>query len=117
MATTIYWISTGLISVFLALSTYTYFFSQVTKEGLRDLGFPDFFIIQLGILQLVAAIILLVPNLPMYLKDWAYAGVGLFLLTALVAHIAHKDSILIMILLVVLFVILGVSRYSLEQLT
>ncbi|GAL80210.1 hypothetical protein JCM19274_3780 [Algibacter lectus] len=37
------------------------------------------------------------------MKEWTYAGgVGLFLLTALVAHIKHKDSIFIMVLLVVL---------------
>jgi len=110
---TVYWISTIVISGFLLLSSYTYFFSASTIAGIRDLGFPDFFRIQLGVLKVLAVIILVIPNVPVYVKDWAYAGVALFLITAFVAHIAHQDSVMIMILLVVLFGVLGLSRYSL----
>lgn len=112
MMNTIYWISTILISAFLLFSSYTYFFSESTISGLRELGFPDFFRIQLGVLKVIAAIVLLFPKAPLYTKEWAYAGVGLFLLTALVAHIAHGDSIMISILLLVFFAILVISRYS-----
>ncbi|MEM9824076.1 MAG: DoxX family protein [Bacteroidota bacterium] len=83
-------------------------------EGVRDLGFPDFFRIQLGGLKIIAVIILLLPNIPTFVKDWGYAGVGLFLITAMVAHIAHRDSMMILILLLVLFAVLGVSRYSMS---
>jgi len=107
-----HWGSTILISCFLLISSYTYFFSASTIDGLRDLGFPDFFRIQLGLLKIMAVIVLLTPQVPMYVKEWAYAGVGLFLITAMVAHIAHRDSILIFMLLIFLFAVLGVSRYS-----
>ena len=79
---------------------------------MRDLGFPDFFRIQLAVLKIIAVFILLVPKIPIYVKEWAYAGVGLFLITAMVAHIAHRDSIMILILLLILFAILATSRYS-----
>jgi len=105
-------ISTLLICGFLLLSSYTYFFSENTINGLKDLGFPDFFRVQLGVLKLIAVALLLIPNVPDYAREWAYAGVGLFLLTAFVAHIAHRDSAMIMVLLVVLFVLLVVSRYT-----
>ncbi len=111
MANLIYWISTLLISGFLLLSSYTYFFSDNTINGLRELGFPDFFRIQLGILKVIAVVVLLIPKISMYAKEWAYAGVGLFLITALVAHIAHKDSLVVAFLLLVLFAILITSRY------
>ncbi len=113
MAQSLYWISTALISFFLLMSTYTYFFSEPTQKGLNELGFPDFFRIQLGILKGIALVLLLLPALPIFIKDWAYAGVGLFLITALVAHIAHRDSIGISILLIFLLVILAVSRFTL----
>jgi len=109
----IYWISTTVISGFLLFSAYTYFFSQATIYGLKELGFPDFFRVQLGVLQIIAAIVLLIPNLPTYVKDWAYAGTGLFLITAIVAHTAHKDSILITLFLAGLFATLITSRYTL----
>jgi len=107
-----YWFSTVAISCFLLISAYTYFFNDNTIQGLKELGFPDFFRIQLGVLKIFAAIILLTPQFPLFAKEWAYAGVGFFLITALVAHIAHRDSILISLLLIFLFLILILSRFS-----
>ena len=112
MMNTVYWVSTITISIFLLLSVYTYFFSENTIQGLRDLGFPDFFIIQLAVLKILAIIALLMPNLPTYIREWGYAGVGLFLITAIVAHTVHKDSVFILLLLLVLIVVLVISRYS-----
>ncbi|WP_027421289.1 DoxX family protein [Crocinitomix catalasitica] len=115
---TIYWSSTLIISAFLFLSSYTYLFSKSTIDGIKDLGFPDFFRIELAVLKLIAAIILLLPftftSLPV--KEWTYAGVGLFLVTAVVAHIAHKDSIGIMILLFILMGILIISNIYMNKL-
>jgi len=109
----VYWISTTIISIFLLFSAYTYFFSQATIDGLKELGFPDFFRLQLGVLKIIAASILLIPNLPTFVKDWAYAGAGLFLITAIVAHTAHNDSVFITVFLFVLFAVLITSRYTL----
>lgn len=63
-------------------------------------------------LKILAIIVLLAPNIPIYIREWGYAGVALFLITAMVAHIAHKDSVVILLLLIVLFVVIIVSRYS-----
>lgn len=112
----IYWLSTSIISIFLLLSSFTYIFSKETIEGIKALGFPNFFRIELAILKLFAVFILMLPIVPVQMKEWGYAGVGLFLITAFVAHLKHKDSILIMILLVVLFGILIVSNVSMNKL-
>ena len=84
------------------LSAYTYLFSANTIEGVRELGFPDFFRVELAILKVIAAILLLIPKLPLMVKDWTYAGTGLFLITAVVAHLAHKDSPLLLVVVGVL---------------
>ncbi|WP_343488430.1 DoxX family protein [Allomuricauda sp. d1] len=110
-----YWASTIIIALFLLWSAYTYLFQKAVIDGVRELGFPDFFRIQLAALKIIAVVLLLLPNAPLYAKEWAYAGVGLFLLTALVAHIAHKDSVGISMLLVLLFVVLIVSRVYLQK--
>lgn len=106
----IYWTSTVLIALFLVWSSYTYLFHKTTIDGVRELGFPDFFRIQLALLKLIALVLLLLPHVPLAMKEWAYAGIGLFLLTAMVAHIAHKDSLGILLLLVLLFALLIISR-------
>ncbi len=107
-----YWISTILVSIFLLVSAYTYFFHKPTFEGVKALGFPGFFIYQLAILKIIAAIVLLVPASPLQLKEWAYCGVALFLVTALVAHIVHKDSVGISVMLVILMATLAISYYT-----
>lgn len=111
----IYWSSTLIISAFLFISSYSYVFSKSTIQGIKALGFPDFFRIELAILKLLAAIILLIPFASLQLKEWIYAGVGLFLITALVAHIKHKDSIFIMLLLIMLMGILVISNIYMNK--
>lgn len=111
----VYWSSTIITTIFLLLSVYSYFFSEATINGLRDLGFPDFFRIQLAILKIIAIFGIIVPKVPSVLKEWSYAGVCFFLITALVAHIVHKDSIFISVLLVVLMLILGISYWSFSK--
>lgn len=89
----IYWLSTGGVSALLLLSAATYVFHQPTIDGVRALGFPDFFRIELAVLKLMAAAVIILPMLPGPMKEWAYAGVALFILTAIVAHTAHGDPV------------------------
>lgn len=113
MAIMTYWISTLLIGLVLSLSAASYLFHGPTIQGVRELGFPDFFRIELALLKIIAVIVLLLPSIPIPIKEWAYAGTALFFLTAIVAHIAHKDSIWIFSLNIIFVIALGVSRYSL----
>ena len=114
---TIYWTSTLLVSLMLLWSAYTYFFHKVTIDGVKALGFPDFFRVQLAVLKIIAVAVLLVPQVPIQVKEWAYAGVGLFFITAIVAHLAHKDPIIISLINVVFLGLLIVSNVYLYRLT
>jgi len=113
---TIYWTTTSLVAAMLLWSAYTYFFSQTTIEGIRALGFPDFFRLQLAVLKIIAVIVLLTPQIPIQIKEWAYAGVGLFFLTAIIAHAAHKDPIFINLINVSFIGLLIVSNIYLHKL-
>lgn len=110
--TYLYWSSTGLICLYLLFSSGTYLFSHSTVEGVRALGFPDHFRIQLAAMKLVAVAVLLTPSFPQMVKEWAYAGVGLFIITAIVAHHAHQDPIWLNLINVLLFALLALSRWS-----
>jgi len=109
----IYWISTITLCVVLALSAFTYLFHKSTINGIRELGFPDFFRVELAVLKLLAVVLILLPAVPIQCKEWAYAGATLFFITAIVSHTAHKDSYLITVLNVAFILILGLSRYTL----
>ncbi len=112
-----YWITTVLISLFLLWSAYTYLFSKATIAGIKELGFPDHFRIQLGILKVLAVLILLIPQIPIQYKEWAYSGVVLFFITAIVAHTAHKDPFIITVINLILIVITITSNYYLHKIT
>ena len=109
---TLYWVSTSLLSVALLFSSYTYFFVPSNIEGFKALGYPDHFRVQLGALKVVAAIALIIPVVPGVVKEWAYAGTAFFLLTALVAHIAHRDGVGLTIIICILFGVLALSRHA-----
>lgn len=111
----IYWISTGLVAAMLALSAASYLFHQATIEGVRDLGFPDFFRIELAVLKLIAIPVLLLPLVPPNVKEWAYAGVALFLVTAIVAHSVHRDPIGLILINIALLGLLVASNASFSR--
>ena len=112
---TIYWTSTLLVAAMLTWSAYTYVFNQAAIDGVRELGFPDFFRIQLAVLKIIAVLVLVIPQIPIQIKEWAYAGIGLFFLTAIVAHTAHKDPIFINLINVFFIALLIVSNIYLHK--
>lgn len=114
--TSAYWLSTTLPALALAASAFTYFFDKATIAGIAALGFPNFFRIELGVLQFAAAIVLLVPWFPLQVKEWAYAGAALFYVTALIAHIAHRDSHAITALNLALLCAPFISNHCLHEL-
>jgi len=112
----IFWTTTIIISSFLLWSSYSYIFSEATIKGVGDLGFPDHFRVMLAILKLIAVVVLIIPQVPLPVKEWAYAGVGLFFITAIIAHFSNKDPLVINLINIVLLCILIVSRYALYKL-
>ena len=98
----------------LALSAGSYLFHQATIVGIREMGFPDYFRIELAVLKLIAIPVLLIPSLPQQMKEWAYAGVAFYLITAIVAHAAKRDPI---ILNVINFCCIGVLIVSYKHLS
>ncbi|MEM1206908.1 MAG: DoxX family protein [Acidobacteriota bacterium] len=111
----VYWVSTVLVSAFLALSAASYVLHPPTIEGVRELGFPDFFRLQLAVLKTLAVPVLLIPRVPPPAKEWGYAGVALFLITAMVAHHAHRDPIALNLVNVMLFGLLITSYLTLPR--
>lgn len=86
-------LTTALIVVYLLASAASYLFSSGTIEGVRALGFPDHFRIQLAVMKIAAALVLAIPMFPPLAKEWATAGTAFFIITAIVAHAAHRDPI------------------------
>jgi len=59
-------------------------------EGMTHLGFPAWFPVHLGVAKLLGVAAVVAPGLPR-LKEWAYAGFTINLLSASMAHLQTGD--------------------------
>jgi uncharacterized membrane protein YphA (DoxX/SURF4 family) len=81
-----YWVTTTLVVFELALGGVWDILRVPQVRGLIErLGYPQYFLVILGIWKLLGAVALVIPRFPR-LKEWAYAGV-LFDLTGAVASL------------------------------
>ena len=103
-----YWGSTALVALAL-LGSLTYLTgSEQVVAGFAKAGYPQYLRIILGIVKPVAAIVLLLPRLPL-LKEWAYAGVTFALVMATISAYLSGDGVKAWILPLALLVLLAVS--------
>jgi len=113
----LYWTSTLLVALMIFVSAMTYLFHKGTIDGVKELGFPDSFRTQLAILKIIGALMLILPQVPLQVKEWAYAGIALFYITAIVAHTAHGDPIALSLVSVFFFALLIVSNIYLHKMS
>jgi hypothetical protein len=81
-----FWISTRLIFLFEGVMPALFSQTEMAKEGIRQLGYPDYFGIALVVFKVLGALILIVPRCPARLREWAYAGFTFNLLFAAISH-------------------------------
>jgi hypothetical protein len=84
----IYWVSTTFIFLFDTVMPALTSHTQLAIDGIRHLGFPDYFRIQLTIFKVIGGFLLIIPKVPHRYKEWAYAGFGFNFISAAVAHAA-----------------------------
>ena len=81
-----YWVTTALVASELAIGgVWDILQMPKVSDLIARLGYPQYFLIILGIWKLLGAIALVIPRFPR-LKEWAYAGV-LFDLSGAVASL------------------------------
>lgn len=82
----IFWTATILIflmeGVMPALTSQT----ELAKEGINHLGYPEYFGNALVIFKILGALTLIIPLVPKKLKEWAYAGFTFNFLFASISH-------------------------------
>ena len=79
-----YWFSTVLVSLALLGSLSYLTGSEQVVSGFARSGYPQHLRIVLGFAKPAAAVVLLLPGLPL-LKEWAYAGTTFALVMAFIA--------------------------------
>jgi hypothetical protein len=89
-----YWIATLFVAFIMTISgvlALTHAPSMMT--ALAHLGYPPYFSNLLGVSKLAGVCVLLAPGL-VRLKEWAYAGFGITILSASYSHLLSGDGLL-----------------------
>ena len=82
----IYWISTGFIALLEGVMPAFTSQSEMAKEGIRHLGYPEYFGIVLVVFKILGVLALVLPQIPKRVKEWAYAGFAFDFLFAAISH-------------------------------
>ncbi len=85
-AKVIYWIFTSLIVLFDSVMPAFTFNTELAKQGISHLGYPDYFRIELTIGKIIGGILLILPMIPPRYKEWAYVGFGIDFISAFIGH-------------------------------
>ncbi len=86
-----FWIATVLFCLQIGFTAYAQLSLPQVAEAFTRLGFPGYFRVELSWAKFLGVALLLAP-VPPRLKEWAYAGFAITLVSALIAHLAVGDG-------------------------
>jgi hypothetical protein len=113
--TIIYWVSTGVISFMMLFSAYSYIAKPEIVAAFKHLGFADYFRVELAMAKILGALVLVIPQIPARVKEWAYAGFGITFISAAIAHFSSGDPASIAVMPIIFFIVLVVSNVYLYK--
>ena len=84
----IFWTATTIIFLFEGVMPALTSQTELAKEGIRHLGYPEYFGNALVVFKVCGTLILMIPKFPKRLKEWAYAGFTFDFIFACISHYA-----------------------------
>ena len=106
-----FWIATAIFCLQMGFTAYAQLRLPQVAEMFTHLGFPDYFRVELSWAKFLGVVLLLAP-VPARLKEWAYAGFAITLVSALIAHLAVGDAFEVWIWSAVTGVLWALSYFS-----
>ncbi len=104
-----YWATTIIIFLLEGLMPALTSNSELAKQGISHLGYPDYFRVMLTVFKVIGALVLILPRIQMRFKEWAYAGFGIDFICAAASHWVVDGFGGEVIFPLVVFVLLAVS--------
>ena len=82
----IYWTTTAIIFLFEGVMPALTSNTQLAIDGIRHLGYPDYFRVMLTAFKIAGTLVLILPMINSRYKEWAYAGLGFTFVSAFISH-------------------------------
>jgi hypothetical protein len=98
--TIIYWLTTAAVCGVMAFSAVNFNLKEPLgpmKGAFTHLGYPSYFRIELTAAKVLGVLAMLVPGIPRKVKEFAYFGFGITLVSASIAHFSVGDPLLFVI--------------------
>lgn len=111
----IYWAATGILGGMMLFSAYNYIASPQMAAGFKHLGFSDAFRYELAVAKVLGALALLIPQVPLRVKEWAYAGFAITFISATIAHFSSGDPVPVAIMPLLFLAVLVLSNIYLYK--
>lgn len=108
----IYWVTTGILFLFEGVMPALTSQSEMAKEGIRHLGYPEYFGAALAVFKVLGSIILILPQAKGRIKEWAYAGFTFNILFAAISNTAVDGLGFGTVFPLIIGVILALSYWS-----
>ncbi len=86
-----FWIATVIFCLQMSFTAYAELCLPQVAAAFTHLGFPAYFRVELSWAKLLGVVVLLTPA-PARLKEWAYAGFAIDLVSAIIAHCSVGDG-------------------------
>ena len=86
--------------------------TDLAKQGISHLGYPDYFRVMLTCYKIIGAIMLVLPVVKGRVKEWVYAGFTIIFISALIAHIAGGLPLSTAVMPIVMLLVLLVSYFG-----
>ncbi len=105
----IYRIGLGMLIVFYAMGGVSNLLQLPdVMKNLKILGYPSYFAVFLGICQISAVILLLIPGFQK-IKEWVFIGIYINLIGAMVSHIVVEGFLPVLIIILTTIIILTIT--------
>lgn len=105
----IFWTTTILIFLFEGVMPALTSQTELAKEGIRHLGYPEYFGNALVVFKVLGVLALVIPQVPKNVKEWAYAGFGFDFIFASISHFAVDGVGFQSFFPLIIFLILAIS--------
>lgn len=97
---TIYWTTTGIVCAVMGFSAINFNLADPFgpfERPFAHLGLPDYLRVELTVAKTLGVLALLVPGIPRKIKEFAYFGFAITLISASIAHFSSGDPLMFVI--------------------
>ena len=111
----VYWATTGIVCAVMVFSIINFTFIDrfpFPEGAFVHLGLPNYFRAELTVAKALGVLALLVPGIPARIKEFAYFGFGITLISASIAHFSVGDARISVLFIIDPLIFLGLLIVS-----